>query len=121
MPQPVSKPIVARDLPSLPPIERATEVLRYSMRDAEWWISPGGHLRAWIRLNLLVSLSLGIPALLIVPVVTYFLNGVLIWTALLVQIGKNLVIVPVLAMAGVALVTGIFILLRIVLALAGKR
>lgn len=119
-PRGIEKPQVTRQITHLHPIERSAEVLRYSILRAEWWISPTGRLRQWLRLNLLVSLYLSIPALLIVPVVTYFLNSFVTWTILLVQIGKNLLLVPLLAIAGIAVITGLMLFLRLLLALARR-
>ena len=90
-------------------------MFRYSILTAEFWLSPNGSLREWLRLNAKVALILGIPALLIVPPLTFLLSEFVTWSQLLVEIAKNLAIVPLLAVVGIAIFTCIVFTLRYVL------
>jgi hypothetical protein len=103
-------PRVPEDLQSLDPIGRGAETLRYSTLRLEYWLSPNGLLREWLRWNLAAGLSLSIPAIIVVPVATYLLTQFATWTALLMQIVKNLLVFPILALVILALVTGIGII-----------
>ncbi len=72
-------PQVDQEFDLLGPIERSAEVIRYQCQNAEYWISPGGWLREWIRLNLRVAIFLAIPAITVGPLMTFMLEGVSSW------------------------------------------
>lgn len=106
-PAPVAKPEVDPGLAELTPLERITEVLRYKLLQLEYSLSSGGGLRAWLRLNLLVCLLLTIPAILIVPVVTWLLQSFTTWSAYLFATALNLLFTLLTIVA----IVGAFILL----------
>lgn len=110
--KPIERPQVDRSLAALPPIERAAEVLRYSILKAEHWLSPRGHLRNWARLNILAALFIGIPALFIVPVVTYLLGQFATWMVFLAQAAKNLVLIIGCAIASGAMISAAVMFVR---------
>jgi hypothetical protein len=112
--QPVklSVPRLDPEVTQLDPIQRTGEVLRYSVLGLEYWLSPGGSLRQWIRLNVCIAVVLTVPALLIVPVVTYVLGAFATWAELLVRIAKHLLVFPLAAIALVALVSALLFLVR---------
>ena len=116
-PAKVDEPTVDPELPVLNEVQRVAEVFRYSVLSIEWWISPNGALREWLRLNTIVALMLGIPALLIVPPVTFLLAEFVTWTQLLVEIAKNLAVFPLLATLAIAILTGVVFGLRFLLRL----
>lgn len=89
-PVPISKPLIDQNLPDLTAMQRIAEVLRYKFMQLEYAISSNGGLRAWIKLNLLVGLILGIPALLIFPIITLILSSFTTWTAYLFSMAINL-------------------------------
>ena len=66
-PAKVEAPKVDPALPILNEVQRSAEVFRYSVLRTEYWLSPSGTLREWIRLNLMVALIIGTPALVVVP------------------------------------------------------
>ncbi len=72
-------PRVDSEFELLGPIERSAEVLCYQCRKAEYWLSPGGWLREWIRLNLRVAVFLAVPAITVGPLMTFMLEGVSSW------------------------------------------
>ena len=61
--QAVPTPRVDAELVRLPVIERSAEVVRYTLWRTEYWLSPGGTLRAVLRLSLKLALLIGLPAL----------------------------------------------------------
>jgi len=72
-------------------------------------LSPQGGLRwAWLKLNLLVAMVIGLPALIVVPVVTFILSGFATWSGFLAQIADNLLhtAVSVLLLVLVVVVIG---------------
>ena len=81
-PAPVAKPVIDPDLDQLSWPERCAEVVRHTLLSIEHWLSRGGWLREWIRLNLWLGVVLLVAALLIVPPVTALLEGFRDWTAL---------------------------------------
>ena len=86
----IPSPRVDPQLVRLSVIERLAEVLRYTLQRAEHWLSPGGTLRALLRLSLRLALLTGIPACIIGPVVLLLLEGAAAASASLVTIAANL-------------------------------
>lgn len=86
----ITMPVVDPNLDEMSVLERIAEVCRYKLLQLEYSLSSGGGLRAWIRLNLLVSIVLGIPALFVVPIVTWLLGSFVTWTAFILQASLNL-------------------------------
>lgn len=82
-PAPIPKPVIIADLEQLSWPERSAEVVCHALRSAEYWLSRGGWLREWIRLNLWLGVVLIVAALLVVPPVTALLEGLRDWTGLL--------------------------------------
>ena len=82
-PKPVPKPSITPDLERLGWPERCAEVVCHALLGVEHWLSRGGWLREWIRLNLWIAVVLIVVALLVVPPVTAVLEGVRDWTGLL--------------------------------------
>lgn len=81
-------------LTSLPALERAAEVLRFSAAKAERWLSPGGGLRAALRRGLLLWCLLVIVGLLVAPMVTLVLGQIVQWTSLLAFAIQQLMVLP---------------------------
>ena len=90
-PRPVKEPTVDEQFPELSSLQRAVESIRFFLARLECWVSGGGVLREWIRLNLLVALVCGTGVLFGVPVVSALLTGVADWSALLSVAVRNLV------------------------------
>ncbi len=114
-PKPIGTPEVDPELKDLNGLERAGEVLRYTVLSLEWWISPNGTLREWLRLNSKVSSILLIPAVLIVPLITFLLWQVAKCIVLLVQIASNLIVLPLAALAAGILIAGVILIARMLL------
>ena len=93
-PRPVERPTVAPDLVRMDPVVRSAEVLRYSVRRTEFWLSPMGGLREWFRLNLWIAILLAIPAIVIIPVASYLLTQLAAGTGQLSEIARNLAQIP---------------------------
>ena len=74
-PQPLEEPAVDPELPDLPALERSAEVLRYQTLRAEYSLSPGGRLRAWVKLMLILFVVFGLPAALFTPVLVLLASG----------------------------------------------
>jgi hypothetical protein len=111
-PKSIEPPEVDRALSKLPPIQRAAEVVRYSVLRIEHWLSPNGRLREWIRLNILAALLIGIPALIIVPILTYLLGQFVTWMMFLAAAAKNLVVFVGYMLLATAMISAAVMILR---------
>src|SRR5262245_18582057 len=82
-PQPIDKPRIDTELPSLPTIVRVAEVCRFTLANIEYSLSSGGGLRAWFKLIFLIALLIAAPVVFIFPVVTLLLGTFATWSDLL--------------------------------------
>ena len=71
----------------------------------EYFLAPDGQLREWIRHNTLLAIVLGIPALLILPIVGVALGGIAACAAVLVVIAGYVLIIPLLIVGGILSIT----------------
>ena len=94
-----------RRLAKLSTIERVAEVVRYSILRTERWLSPRGHLREWLRINILAALVIGISALFVVPILTYLLGQFATWMAFLAEAARNFVVFISYMLVAAALIT----------------
>ena len=108
----MERPRVNRSFVKMGPLERAAEVMRYSALKTEHWLSPNGLLREWMRLNILAALFIGIPALIIVPVVTYLLGQFATWMMFMAEAARNLVIIVGYMLAAVAMISAAMMFIR---------
>lgn len=115
-PRPVKEPTVDEQFPELSPLQRAVESIRFFLARLERWLSGGGMLREWIRLNLRVAVVCGTGVLFGVPVISALLAGVADWSALLSLAVSNLVGMVVLLPPLVLVTAGGILLWRL-----GKR
>ena len=91
------------------------------MLSIEYWLSNGGWLREWIRLNLKTGAALFVLALIVVPPVTAILGGVRDWTRLLSDtVGNINVAVVTLPPIVMALVTA-FMAVKLIQRYRSKR
>ncbi|MEQ1858447.1 MAG: hypothetical protein ABMA13_00770 [Chthoniobacteraceae bacterium] len=111
-PKEIEQPTVDPDLKHLDGAQRSAEVVRYSILSLEWWLSPNGRLREWLRLNGKISSVLIIPAVLVVPLVTFIIWQVSKWMGWLVGIAGNLILFPLAALVAAGVTFGVVILLR---------
>ena len=97
-PNPVDPPKIDPDLHHLDCLTRSAESFRYSILSIEWWISKNGKVREWLRHNTHLAAWLIIPAVLVVPVVTFIVWQVAKWLSMLTSIAGYLVVLPILAL-----------------------
>lgn len=103
-PTKIHPPTVDPDLEKLNGPQRTAEVLRYTILSLEWWLSPNGRLREWLKLQGKISSILLIPAVLVIPLVTFIIWQGAIWVALLVQIAGGLIVLPLaILLAGICI------------------
>lgn len=112
-PVPLEQPRVDPDLTTLSPIVRSAEVIRYSARRLEYWLSPRGELRCWFKLNVLVGLLLAIPVVVVAPIVTLFLLTMATWSEYLLATVVNMLLALLAIVGIVAILTGALFLFRL--------
>jgi len=111
-PKPINPPKPDPEVEHLTGPQRSAEVMRYSILSLEFWLSPLGRLREWTRLNGKACAVLLIPAVLIVPLITWIISQIAGWIITLIGISKHLIILPLLAVVAVVAFTGTILLLR---------
>ena len=89
-PVPIPRPEIDVELASMSWPERTAEVICFTLLSIEHWLSQGGLLREWIRLNLWLAVILSVAAVLVVPPVTAVLEGASEWTAIVAAIIGNI-------------------------------
>ena len=111
-PKSVEPPQVDPDLENLNPFQRSAESIRYSVLSLEFWLSPDGQVREWIRHHSKLALILGIPVFLLFPIVTFALWQMATWLGLLLSIAGHLILFPITALVALLILTMVINLIR---------
>ena len=74
-------------------LQRATESFHYVVLSIEYWISPNGHIREWLRRNVLLCAWLIVPAVFVMPVVGFILWQFTMWLSMLTGIVGKLILI----------------------------
>lgn len=111
-PTKIEQPRVDPELEDLDPATRSAEVVRYSILSLEWWLSPNGTLREWLKWNGRLSSVLLIPAVLVMPLVTFILWQCAKWMSWLVGIAGNLILFPLIGLVGIGIAFLVVAILR---------
>ena len=104
-PKPIDPPKVDPEIETLDPIQRSAESIRYSILSTEFWLSPKGQVREWLRHNGRLAVLLAIPAFLVVPIITWILVQFSSWLRLMVSISGHLIVLPILALIALVVVS----------------
>ena len=94
------------ELPVLSAIERAAEVTRFTTAQFEFWLSPLGNLREFLRLNFRMAIVIAAPALLIAPFISMVLERFKQWTIMLTETVSSFVLFPLSVILSILLVCG---------------
>lgn len=111
-PEAIEPPEVDPELPHLTGVERSAEVFRYSVFSLEYWLSPKGYLREWLRFNAKIASILFIPALLVVPLITFTLMQFKTWAELLVTTLTGMILFPLSALLVLGLISALVYLAK---------
>jgi hypothetical protein len=120
-PEPLPIPAVDLYLPHLSAIERSAEVLRYTCSSLEYWLSPQGLLREWLRFNLRIACVLIVPALVVAPLVSLALRQFESWVDLISRTTSNLILFPLSALLVIGLICGLISIGRSILTTRVRR
>ena len=74
--EPIDPPMPRLELTPDSWVERGAEVVGWSLARLEYWLSESGWLRAWLRLNLFLSIVLTSAGVLLLPPVAQVLEQV---------------------------------------------
>jgi hypothetical protein len=97
-PKPLNPPVVDKDIENLSAVARSAESFRYGILSGEYWISPKGQVREWLRNHTRAAVLLAIPAFLVLPIVTFALWQLVTWMTLLSSLAGKLIVFPVLVL-----------------------
>ena len=111
-PEPIQKPTVDTHLNNLSPLSRSTECIRYSLLSIEFWISPDGHLREWLRRNLMLYAWLIVPAIFVMPAIGFILWQLTGWLSMLTGIVGKLIFLPILILLAFVVVKIVVTILK---------
>ena len=113
----IEPPKVDPELDDLDAATRSVEVVRFSLLSLEWWLSPNGTLREWLKINGKVSSVLIIPTVIVMPLVSLILWQIATWMGWLVGIAGHFILFPLVALVGIVIALIVVAILR---ALFGK-
>ena len=86
----VPPPNIVTDLSTMDWPERCAEVVVFTLKSIEHWLSPGGLLREIFRLSLWLTVVLTACSVLVVPSVTAVLHGASEWSELTATTIENI-------------------------------
>jgi hypothetical protein len=115
-PQPVNPPEVDPEIEDRDPLTRSAESIRYSILSIEFWISPKGQVREWLRNNTRLAVLLAIPVFLVLPIITFGLWQLVSWLTALNSIAGKLIVLPLLALIAALIITLAWTLVKAVMA-----
>jgi len=98
-PEPVRPPRIESDLVARPGFERALLALGYGFRRFEYFLSPRGTLREWIRLCLFIGTALLVASFLVVPPLGLLVSELVLVAGSLSAIAQHMTIVLTVALA----------------------
>jgi hypothetical protein len=103
-PKPVPPPTVDPDLHQLHPLTRSAESIVYTVLSFEFWISPNGQVREWLRHNSRLAVILATPVFLVLPIITFGLWQLVSWLTALTSIAGKLIVFPILGLLAVLVI-----------------
>jgi hypothetical protein len=106
------KPLVNKNLSKLDGLTRSTESIRYFLLNVEYWISPDGRVREWLRYNVLLFILLVIPAIFVMPAIGLILWQLTGWLSMLQTIGIRLIVLPILFLAALLVIKTVIALIK---------
>jgi hypothetical protein len=111
-PQPICKPLVYKNLGKLNALSRSAECFRYFVLSVEFWLSPNGDVREWLRNNVLLAVTLIIPALFVMPIIGLILWQLMGWLSMLQTIAGKLIVLPILFLVALLIIKTVIALLK---------
>lgn len=113
-PKPIDPPKI-ESLSTLDPLTRSAEAIRYSILSVEFWVSPDGQVREWLRNNSRLAMLLSIPGLLVIPLVVFILVQIAAGMDALVSVAASLLLLPLFALVLAAVLLALMFVAKFLL------
>lgn len=91
--------------------------MRFTFSRLEYALSPLGHLREFMKLNVRLAIAMAIPALLVAPLVTLAIQQFKTWVTMITETLSSFVLFPLSVVLSIILVCGMVYIGRSVLEL----
>ncbi len=114
-PKPVSPPKADPQIGQMDSLSRSAEAIRYSILSIEFWISPDGQAREWLRNHTRLAVLLGIPAILVMPLIGFILWQLLSWAGMLTSLAGKMIILPIAVLIAVVVIKAAVAILKQIL------
>lgn len=111
-PKPLTQPTVDVRLPTMNGLHRAAESWRYNILCWEYWMSSKGNMREWTRLNFRLFAWLFIPAVLVMPVITFILCQFTTALSMLTSICGQLIVLAILFLLALLVIRFVLALIK---------
>ena len=105
------RPTVSNKFDQMNGLQRAAESFRHVALSLEFWISPGGQVREWMKTNLKLAVLIAVPTFMVFPVVITALWELSACINALTALVSKLVALPVLALLSISIffrILGVF-------------
>ncbi len=117
---PIPEPVLDPHLNEMTALGRTADIFLYSLFRLEFALSSGGHLRGFIRLNMMVGVLLLVPVVLVMPWLTALFASFASLTAFLMQAAMNLLYAVLSILAAVASIVAFGSALKLWLGSGGR-
>ena len=111
--KPIIKPVVNTQLERMSGLQRTAEAFRYVLLSIEFWVSPEGNIRQWMKANTRLAVFMAVPTFMAFPVVTVALWEIESWVNSLTTIAGKLIVLPVLVLLAVISITIVCRIIRV--------
>ena len=106
----LEKPVVDPSFTEMDALQRSAETFRYNILSGEFWLSKDGGFREYLRHYSRLALLIGVPAIVILPLIGLALTQIAAWAVALAVIAAHMFIIP-------AILLGLIIALGVALKL----
>lgn len=100
-PEPLQPPTIDPRLTELNTVVRSAECLLHFVLSIEYWLSPNGRLRLWLKINFCLCAWLFVPAITLMPIISLVFHELDGWLSMLVSIILKLIVLGLLVFVAV--------------------
>ena len=109
---PIRSPVVNASLDRMNGLQRTAEAFRYALLSLEFWLSPEGQLRQWVKANTRFAVFIATPTFMAFPVITVALWEMDAWMNALTAIASKLIVLPIVALLALVSITVVCRIIR---------
>lgn len=114
-PNPLDPPTVDPELPHRDAVTRSAESICYGILSLEFWISPHGQVREWLKHNTRLAAWLAIPAFMVLPLIVFILWQVVKGVEFLTSIAGHLIILPFIVLVALVAILVVVSIIKVLL------